>query len=98
MLIQTGVSNNNGPGSTGKERRESPYLWLSVNSCHSTVTVGEWPAGQGRSEQAAPGSTEVHFSCHIEGDLRLCWSDEDGSGGIWSWAGSGAPSVCGTVI
>lgn len=30
---------------------------------------------------------------HIEGNLRLHWSNEDGLSGIWSWAGAQALSV-----
>lgn len=65
-----------------------PYLWLFINSNHSTVSVGESPSWQ--SQNRAGGSSIYRkFSspaCHIEGDLRLCWSDEDGSSGIWSQA------------
>ena len=97
MLIQKEVSNNNGPGSTGRGRRESAYLWLSITAA---TVQSQLESGQlARSDQSGQlqGLEEVH-SCHIEGDLRLCWSDEDGPGGVWSWAGSGAPSACGTLI
>ena len=90
------MSDNNGPDSTGK----SPYLWPFINSRHGTVSVGE---GASRPSQSKAGGSSVYekFSsptCHIEGDLRLRWSHEDGSGGIWSWAGTQASQpVCGNL-
>ena len=55
--MQKGVSNNNRPNSTGKGRRKSSYLWLSINSHHSTVTVRE---GAGRPSQKRTGGSSVY--------------------------------------
>ena len=57
--------------------------------------IGEeasWP-----SQNRAGGSSvfkKLSFpTWRIEGNLRLHWSNEDGSSGIWSWAGAQALSV-----
>ena len=51
--------------------------------------------GHVRTEQTAPTRHSVLLP-HIESDLRLCWTDEDGSSGIWSWAGPGpCQMICG---
>ena len=88
------MCNNNGPDSTGRRRCKSPYLWLSINYCHSTVTVGEasWPS------QSRTGGTGVYkkFSspaCHIQGNLRLHLRKEDESSSIRSQGGSWASRV-----
>lgn len=55
--------------------------------------------GPGWSSQNRAGTSSVYrkFSssaCHIEGDLKLPWDNEDGSSGIWSWRHLGPISWC----
>ena len=77
--IKKGMSNNNGPNSTGKGRPKLPCLWLSINSCHETVMVGEeasWP-GQKRAGGSSVYKKLSLPTWHIEGNLKLHWSNED---------------------
>ena len=71
---------------------DSPSCPLAPVTVQSRLERG--PAGQVRTEQAAPVSTgnSVLYG-HTEGNWRLCRSNEDGSSGIWSWAGAQALSV-----
>ena len=72
---------------TLQSRGDINHLPLAIHQFQaSAVTIGEGPGWpwQNRADSSYKAfSSPTH---HIEGDLRLCWSDEDGSSGMWSWA------------
>lgn len=65
----------------------SPLAIHQFQSSAVTIGLETGLVGHVRTEQTAPTRHSV-FPPHIESDLRLCWTDEDGFSGIWSWAGS----------
>lgn len=84
---------------TLQSRGDINHLPLAIHQFQSSaVTIGEganWPC-QNRGDRSCVYKAFSSPIRHIEGDLRLCWSDEDGSSGMWSWAGTGpCQMVCG---
>ena len=82
---------------TLQSRGDINHLPLAIHQFQaSAVTIGEGPGWpwQNRADSSYKAfSSPTH---HIEGDPRLCWSDEDGSSGMWSWAGPGpCQTICG---
>ena len=73
----------------------NPLIFGCPSTPVSTVMVGE---GAGQQSQNRGGSSSVYKefnspTCHIKGDPRLHWGNEDGLCGIWNQAGTWAPSV-----
>ena len=90
--IQKGVSSNNGPDSSGKGRCNC----LPFDSPSAPITIQSQLERGPSQNRAGSSSVFKKFSsppCHIRGDPRLPWSNEDGSSGIWSQAGTQAPAV-----
>ena len=84
---------------TLQSRGDINHLPLAIHQFQSSVvTIGEgasWPC-QNRADSSLVYKAFSSPICHIQGDLRLCWSGEDGSSGMWSWAGAGScQMVCG---
>ena len=84
---------------TLQSRGDVNHLPLAIHQFQSSaVTIGEgasWPC-QNRADSSLVYKAFSSPIRHVEGDLRLCWSGEDGSSGMWSWEEAGSRQmVCG---
>ena len=74
-----------------KKRLNRPPFGCRPAPVMVQTTDGEGASSQVRAEQAAPSLyKKLWFTCHIKGDLRLHWGNENGSSGICIQAGTEA--------